>query len=106
MQTKPIIRNFVLRFAIDEDPKYMRLMVAAWNRRFARCCEGVGYFPDVSVVEEFRCGGTHGGALQCNAFYLRADTKLWEEILSSRTCTVADPVLAGQQASRAQVLTR
>lgn len=96
MHIKPIIRNCALRFAIDEDPEYMRAVVVAWNRRFALHCQGVGYFPGEPVVEEFRWGGTEGGAMRCHAFYLHANTKLWEEILSSRTCTVADPVLAGQ----------
>ncbi len=100
MHTEPIIRNCALRFAIDEDPAHTRAVVVAWNRRFSLHCEGVGYFPDAPVLEEYRWGGAQGGTMRCHAFYLRADSKFWEEILSSRTFTLDEPVL-GRRASGA-----
>ncbi len=98
MHTEPIIRNFVLRFAVDTDPGLMHAVVAAWGERFARHWEGVGYFPEEPEIETYPEVGLQGGVGRCYAFYLRADSRLWGQIAKSRTLTVDEPVLACQVA--------
>ncbi len=91
MHTEPIPRPWALRFSMDTDPGLMRACVEAWNRRFANHFEGVGYFPDEPEIETYPGGS-------CLSFYLRANSRLWSQILRSRTLTPDEPVLACQMA--------
>ena len=97
MHTDPIVRNFVLRFPVDTDPGLMRGCVEAWSRRFANHFQGAGYFPDEPDIETHP-GADPGVIEKVYAFYLRADSRLWAQIASSRTLTADEPVLACQVA--------
>lgn len=100
MHTDPIIRNFALRFPQDADPGLMRACVEAWGRRFANHFVGAGYFPTAPEIETYPGADPRGGVLRCYAFYLRADSQLWDQITGARTLTADEPVLGCQMAYR------
>lgn len=98
MHTQPIIRNFVLRFPMDTAPGLMHACVEGWNRRFANHFHGTGCFPDEPEIETYPLTAPRGEDLRCFAFYLLADSQLWDQITRSRTLTLDEPMLAGQVA--------
>lgn len=98
MHTEPIPRPFALRLPLDTEPGMMRAAVEAWNRRFANHFDGAGCFPDEPEIETYPLTAPRGGELRCFAFYLLADSQLWDQITRSRTLTLDEPMLAGQVA--------